>query len=205
MKLNYFHFIVLFLVILFRGVFINLINNISYYIFNNHDNLTIVLLNKKIDMLEKEYDKLLDFKNNINIDLDYTVTNTYMNNYGYDTLLINGNYKKGDEVVNTSGLVGIVSQSYYNYSEVKFIYDTNIPVIINGVGGKIIGKDKDNNLIIGQLTNYCDVSINDKVYSINNSYIGKVIEVKNNSIDISVLVKTIDLKNISYVGVISKQ
>ena len=206
MKHNYLLYIFLFFLIIFRNTFVNLVNNLGFIIFNQKDELTINTLNDKIKVLEKEYQDLLDFKNNINISSNYILSNVYMNNYSYDKLLINGdNYRIGDEVVNTDGLVGIINKTYLNYSEVSFIYDTKIPVKINNNEGKIVGKDENNNIIIKELTNYNNININDKVYSVNNTYIGKVIKIDREVVDTNILVETIDLKNINYVAVLSRQ
>ncbi len=198
MKPNYFLFILLFIVILFRSVFVNSINNIGYLIFNKQDNLNINYLELKNDYLEKEYNDLLNFKNKVSIKFDYTLTNLYKNYYGYNNLYINGHFNIGDKVINEDGLVGIVSNSYKLYSEVDYIYNSRLPVEINNYKGKITGHDNENNLIVKEITER--VNINDKVYSIDNIYIGKVIKVNYKEI----IVKTIDLDNINYVGVISR-
>lgn len=205
MKPNYLLFLILFFVILFRNVFVNVINNLESFFFNDKKILTIQILNNRVSELEKEYNALLDFKNNININFNYTLSNVYMNNYSYDKLFINGdNYKVGDEVITTEGLIGIIKSVYLNYSEVSYIYDTKIPVRINDIEGKIVSKDNDNNLIIKELTNYNNIEINDKVYSIYNTYLGKVIKIDKGDVDTKVTVKTVNIKNINYVGVIQR-
>ena len=206
MKPNYLLYIFLFTIIIFRSSFINLVNNLSFYFFNQKNDLTINILNNKISYLEKEYQNLLDFKNNINISSNYTLSNVYLNNYSYDKLLINGsNYQKGDEVISAEGLIGIIKNIYDNYSEVSFIYNCKIPVKINNYEGKIINKDEENNLIIKEFTNYNNININDKVYSINNTYIGKVIKIDKEIVDTKVIVKPVNTNNINYVAVISRQ
>ena len=205
MKPNYLLFLILFFVILFRNVFVNVINNLESFFFNDKKILTIQILNNRVSELEKEYNALLDFKNYININFNYTLSNVYMNNYSYDKLFINGdNYKVGDEVITTEGLIGIIKSVYLNYSEVSYIYDTKIPVRINDIEGKIVSKDNDNNLIIKELTNYNNIEINDKVYSIYNTYLGKVIKIDKGDVDTKVTVKTVNTKNINYVGVIHR-
>ena len=159
MKHNYLLYIFLFFLIIFRNTFVNLVNNLGFIIFNQKDELTINILNDKVKVLEKEYKDLLDFKNNINISSNYTLSNVYMNNYSYDKLLINGdNYRIGDEVISSDGLVGIIKKTFFNYSEVSFIYDTKIPVKINNNEGKIVGKDENNNILIKELTNYNNIN-----------------------------------------------
>lgn len=205
MKHNYLLYLTLFAVIIFRNSFVNLVNNLGFYFFNQKDNLVVNVLNQKITYLEKEYSELLDFKNNIKIKSNYTLSNVYLNNYSYDKLLINGsNYQKGDEVITLDGLIGIITNIYYNYSEVSYIYNMHIPVKINNYEGKIVNKDENNNLIIKEVTNHHNININDKVYSINNTYIGKVIKIDKENIDTKLIVQPISNKNINYVAVISR-
>lgn len=205
MKHNYLLYILLFLVVLLRGNIISLINNVGRYLFVKNDSLEINILKNKVANLEREYDSLLSFKNNINIKENYIITNYYLNNYSYDKLLINGNsYHINDEVINEHGLIGIINNIYLNYSEVKYIYNTNIPVIINDLEGKISSKDQDNNLIIKEITNYSNINLNDKVYSVYGTYIGKVINIINNDLDDYIIVKPISINKSKYVAVISR-
>lgn len=197
MKNKSIFFIILFIIIISRSSILNLINN-TFKIFLNKDNtLEINYLNDEITRLKEEYNKLLDFKNNINIDETYTITNVYKNNYGFDKLIINGdNYNLYDEVLTTEGLIGYISKINNKYSEISYIYNTKVPVRINDNYGKIISSDKDNNIIISEIDN---VNLNDPVYSVNNSYIGKVIKIDNMDLNTTITVKPIDLKNIDYV------
>lgn len=198
MKNNkYILYIIVLLIILLRNNLVNLINNIGKYIVNYDDNVEIKYLKSEYNKLKNEYDNLLDFKNNIVINDKYIISNVYKNNYGLNKLIINGdNYKLNDEVLSDEGLIGVISNINNNYSEITYIYDLNIPIKINNSIGKIVGKDSSNNLIIKEIDN---VSLNDQVYSINNSYIGKVINVIKEDLGSKIIVKTIDLSNINYV------
>ena len=205
MKHNYLLYIILFFIVLFRGPFIVLINNIGSLLFIKDESLEVNVLKSKIKNLELEYTSLIDFKNNINIKEEYIITNLYMNNYSFDKLLINGdNYNINDEVVNNEGLIGLIKETYLGYSEVEYIYNTNIAVKINDAEGKIVGKTDDNNLIIKQLSNYNNININDKVISTYNTYIGKVIKINKLDVDTSIIVETVNLKNNHYVAVLSR-
>ena len=198
MKNNkYIFLLIIFLVIIFRNSLVNLINNTLKSFFIKDNNIEINYLNNEINRLKNEYNSLLDFKNNININEDYYISNIYKNNYSFDKLIINGtNYKINDEVLDNDGLIGFISKINDKYSEIKYIYNSRVPVKINNEYGKIIGSDKDNNLIVSEVEN---VNINDKVYSVNNSYIGKVIKIDNNNLNKKIIIKTIDLSNINYV------
>ena len=197
MKNKSIFFLILLIIIISRNSILNLINN-TFKIFLNKDNtLEINYLNNEIIRLKEEYNKLLDFKNNINIDETCTITNVYKNNYGFDKLIINGdNYNLYDEVLTKEGLIGYISKINNKYSEISYIYNTKVPVRINDNYGKIISSDKDNNIIISEIDN---ANLNDSVYSVNNSYIGKVIKIDNMDLNTTITVKPIDLKNIDYV------
>lgn len=198
MKNNkYIFLLIILLVVISRNSLVNLINNTLKSFFIKDNNIEINYLNSEINRLKNEYNNLLDFKNNININEDYYISNIYKNNYSFDKLIINGtNYNINDEVLNNDGLIGFISKINDKYSEIKYIYNSRVPVKINNEYGKIIDSDIDNNLIVSEVEN---VNINDKVYSINNSYIGKVIKIDNNNINKKLTIKTIDLSKINYV------
>lgn len=197
MKNKSIFFLILLIIIISRNSILNLINN-TFKIFLIKDNtLEINYLNNEITRLKEEYNNLLDFKNNISIDETCTITNVYKNNYGFDKLIINGdNYNLYDEVLTKEGLIGYISKINNKYSEISYIYNTKVPVRINNNYGKIISSDKDNNIIISEID---DANLNDSVYSVNNSYIGKVIKIDNMDLNTTITVKPIDLKNIDYV------
>lgn len=198
MKNNkYIFLLIILLVVISRNSLVNLINNTLKSFFIKDNNIEINYLNSEINRLKNEYNNLLDFQNNININEDYYISNVYKNNYSFDKLIINGtNYNINDEVLNNDGLIGFISKINDKYSEIKYIYNSRVPVKINNEYGKIIDSDIDNNLIVSEVEN---VNINDKVYSINNSYIGKVIKIDNNNLNKKLTIKTIDLSNINYV------
>ncbi|MDD4408150.1 MAG: rod shape-determining protein MreC [Bacilli bacterium] len=205
MKNNYLIYLLVIISILFRNPILNLINNFNSNFFLKDNNIEIKLLEEKNQLLKSEYQNLLDFKNNIKFEYNYTICNIMKDNYGFGNYIINGdNYSIGDEVINEKGLIGVISKINNKTAEVKKIYNTNLIVKINNETGKIISKDKDNNLIIKEISNYNDISLNDLVYSTNDTYIGKVIKIKYDVLDNYLTVKTINLDNIKYVAVISR-
>ena len=202
MKNNYILYLILFLVIILRSIPINLINNVGKLILKTNDNPEISYLTNENRKLKEEYNKLLDFKNNIKFENNYVITNLYKNNYSFDKLLINGDdYNINDEVINEKGLIGYISKINNNYSEVEYLYNTTMPVKINNEYGKIVASDEDKNIIVSDIK---DVNLNDKVYSINNTFIGNVINIKDDNLTKTVTVKGINLSNLDYVIVISR-
>src|SRR5574344_286114 len=204
MKKNYYLYLAIILIILFRSSLVNLLNNTNQFLYIKPSNLEINLLKKDNARLLSNYEKLSDFKNNLQIKEKYFITNLYLNNYGFDKFLINGsNYKINDEVVTDEGLVGIIYRICDNYSEVNFLSKTNIPVLINDETGKIVGE-KDGNLIIKEVTNYNNIKLNDMVKSSYGTYIGKVIKKNALDIDSILIVKPVNNKHLKYVAIISR-
>ena len=201
MKYNYLSFIVLFLIIILKEPIMQNINNLMYI---RNNNLEIKTLKNQNKELEKEYQELLTFKNNIKLDNNYTITNTLKTNYNFNKLNINGKYNINDEVVNEYGLIGIITKTNHNFSEMTYLYNTNLTIKIDNITGKIISKDQNNNLIIGEFTNHNNININDYVYSLYNTYIGKVIKINYEVLDTTILVETPKPRNINYVAVISR-
>lgn len=203
MKDNYLIIFLLIIAILFRGSIFNLLNNVASYLISKDESLEIKVLNDKINRLYNEYNSLLDFKNNINIKEDYIITNVLKNNYGFGNLIIpDGDFNLNNEVINEEGLVGIISKKNNKTAEIKKTYDTNLIVKINNETGKIYSKDEDLNLIIKDVSNYNNISINDEVFSISGNYIGKVIKIQYDILDNYLTVRTIDFNNLTYVAVI---
>lgn len=202
MKSNYILYLILFLVIILRSIPINLINNVGRLLLKTNDNPEINYLTNENIKLKEEYNKLLDFKNNIKFENNYIITNLYKNNYSFDKLLVNGDdYNINDEVINEKGLIGYVSKINKKYSEVEYVYNTTMPVKINNEYGKIVASDEDKNIIVSDIK---DVNLNDKVYSINNTYIGNVINIKDDNLTKIITVKGISLNNLDYVIVVSR-
>ncbi len=201
MKYNYLSFIVLFLIIILKEPIMQNINNLMYI---RNNNLEIKTLKNQNEKLEKEYQELLTFKNSIKLDNNFTITNTLKTNYDFNKLNINGKYNLNDEVVNENGLIGIITKTNHNFSEMTYLYNTNLTIKIDNITGKIMSKDQNNNLIIGELSNHNNININDNVYSLYNTYIGKVIKINYEVLDTTILVETPNPRNINYVAVISR-
>ncbi|MDD2504904.1 MAG: rod shape-determining protein MreC [Bacilli bacterium] len=206
MKNNYLLYIVLLIAIIFQENILYLTTNVTKQLFQKNENIELKLLQSENNYLSQEYNKLLDFKNNINMNKDYTVTNIIKTSYGFNSLLISGkNYNIGDEVVNEEGLIGVISKIGKKSSELEYIFNTNLIVRIGTETGKIINSDQDKNLIISEISNYNNIKINDLVYSLYGTYIGKIIKIKYDILDNYLTVKTVALNDLNYVAVINRQ
>ena len=204
MKRNYYIFIIIFLVVLFRTSILNLFMNVKKMFTSAEPNIEIVTLKEENRRLKDEYTSLLDFKSRINIDEDYTITNVHKSNYGFDKIVLNGSFKENSEIVSDDGLVGIITKSDNNLSYGDYLFNTHILVRIDDTEGKIYGRDDDGNLLIKEISNYNNIKINDNVSSMHGMYIGKVVNIIYEDLESIIVVKMGGVNNLNYVGVIER-
>lgn len=204
MKRNYYIFIIIFLVVLFRTSILNLFINVKKMFTSAEPNIEIVTLKEENRRLKDEYTSLLDFKSRINIDEDYTITNVHKSNYGFDKIVLNGSFKENSEIVSDDGLVGIITKSDGNLSYGEYLFNTHILVRIDDTEGKIYGRDDDGNLLIKEISNYNNIKINDNVLSMHGMYIGKVVNIIYEDLESIIVVKMGSVNNLNYVGVIER-
>ena len=204
MKRNYYIFIIIFLVVLFRTSILNLFMNVKKMFTSAEPNIEIVTLKEENRRLKDEYTTLLDFKSRINIDEDYTITNVHKSNYGFDKIVLNGSFKENSEIVSDDGLVGIITKSDNNLSYGDYLFNTHILVRIDDTEGKIYGRDDDGNLLIKEISNYNNIKINDNVSSMHGMCIGKVVNIIYEDLESIIVVKMASVNNLNYVGVIER-
>ena len=204
MKRNYYIFIIIFLVVLFRTSILNLFVNVKTMFTSAEPNIEIVTLKEENRRLKDEYTSLLDFKSRINIDEDYTITNVHKSNYGFDKIVLNGSFKENSEIVSDDGLVGIITKSDNNLSYGDYLFNTHILVRIDDTEGKIYGRDNDGNLLIKEISNYNNIKINDNVSSMHGMCIGKVVNIIYEDLESIIVVKMGSVNNLNYVGVIER-
>lgn len=204
MKRNYYIFIIIFLVVLFRTSILNLFINVKKMFTSAEPNIEIVTLKEENRRLKDEYTSLLDFKSRINIDEDYTITNVHKSNYGFDEIVLNGSFKENSEIVSDDGLVGIITKSDNNLSYGEYLFNTHILVRIDDTEGKIYGRDDDGNLLIKEISNYNNIKINDNVSSMHGMCIGKVVNIIYEDLESIIVVKMGSVNNLNYVGVIER-
>ena len=204
MKRNYYIFIIIFLVVLFRTSILNLFMNVKKMFTSAEPNIEIVTLKEENRRLKDEYTSLLDFKSRINIDEDYTIANVHKSNYGFDKIVLNGSFKENSEIVSDDGLVGIITKSDNNLSYGEYLFNTHILVRIDDTEGKIYGRDGDGNLLIKEISNYNNIKINDNVSSMHGMCIGKVVNIIYEDLESIIVVKMGSVNNLNYVGVIER-
>ena len=137
----------------------------------------------------------------------------------YNTLTLNkgkkDNIKKNLAVINSNGLIGRIIEVGDNYSVVELITNPNFSKIAVSIKGEEEYQGiLDNKLIIKNVKKGSNIKIGDKVYTNglggiypSGIYIGEVINIKNDSLDLS---KELEIKlntnfnNMRYVNVIRR-
>ena len=206
-------YIIIIIICLYKSLFINIINNISY-LFVKKESLDIA----EIKLLKEENNYLIDEVNRLSnynmVDkYNYKLARlTYMSNYNAINFNINkgseDQVKVGDAVINNDGVIGIVKEVSNNTSSV-----------INLKGINNLSIDIDNN--IGTLKYYngeyfivddisSDISVNSEVYtstygSIKEKlFVGIVNNVENiDGKKIIYIKKNVDFNNINYLYVVT--
>lgn len=204
MKRNYYIFIIIFLVVIFRTSILNLFINVKKIFINENSNLEIVTLKEENRKLKDEYTSLLNFKNSIDIKEDYTITNIHKSNYGFEKIILNGSFKEQSEIVTDTGLVGIVTSNGKSLSYGEYLFNTHILVKIGDTEGKIYGSDNDGNLLIKEISNYNNIKINDNAVSVYGTFIGKVVNIIYEDLENIIVVRMGNIRNLNYVGVIER-
>ncbi len=210
--------ILIILSILFKNSF----NNLLKLVYIKKDNSIVfsdTFTNAYIKSLEdniKEYEDINSIDNCINSTIIYRNPT-----YWYDSFTINKGIKDNininDIVINSSGLIGIISKVYDSSSEVSLITNINnkITVGLKNDNKEIYGildsyNKITNEFIVSELTSDIDGDINVITTNFTNKYkegilIGKVIKIIDNSNGISkdaIVKSNINYNNIKYVCVI---
>ena len=161
-------YIILIIICLYKSLFINIINNISY-LFVKRDTLDIAeikLLKEENNYLINELESITNF--NVIDKYNYKLVRlTYMSNYNAIKFNINkGNQDEisiGNAVINNDGLVGIIDYVSDNSSSVINLKGiSNLSIDINGNIGTIKYYNCEY-FIVDDILN--DIAVNDSVYT----------------------------------------
>lgn len=211
---NSFILIILFLLILYKGVFINLVSNITSSFKNNEDPhiAQINILNEKIKHLENEYKTITNIEPYA--EYNYTLTRlSYLASYDASRFFIRGglnlDFKENYILLNSLGVVGVINKVYKDYSEATFLTDvSSLSVRINDAYGTLSGYE-NGLFILNDLSNYDNVSLNDEVYTSSlgiikeNLFIGTVYKIEKTNYKKKIYVKSkVDFKDINYLYVV---
>lgn len=189
------------------GIFIVLsfmLGNIfSYLRFDDKKYVSSYVLKLKNKELEDEVRELRKFVNSDLNEFSYVIGKVkYRDLYKFNEEIVIDvrDVSKGDAVVNSEGLVGIVVSDKGN---VKLLTSTyNVSVSIGECYGNLSNGSVD------MVDKECNVSVGDKVYTsglgniVKGIYVGSVSKVDNDSLGLVLDINLIDNSNLNYVGVI---
>ena len=189
------------------GIFIVLsfmLGNIfSYLRFDDKKYVSSYVLKLKNKELEDEVRELRKFVNSDLNEFSYVIGKVkYRDLYKFNEEIVIdvGDVSKGDAVVNSEGLVGIVVSDKGN---VKLLTSTyNVSVSIGECYGNLSNGSVD------MVDKKCNVREGDKVYTsglgniVKGIYVGSVSKVDNDSLGLVLDINLIDNSNLNYVGVI---
>lgn len=208
---NNFFYIILFLILIYKGVFINAIANINLLLTSPNDNETteIRILKEKNKELASNLSEISKLPVN-NGEYQLTKLSYRLSYSDYNFYIEGSNYNVNNLLINQDGLVGIIKELKSDYSECIMLPGiSNLSVKINDSFGTITGYE-DGLYIISDLSNYDIISINDTVYTstIGNIktpvLVGTVYSIEEHDISKKVYVKSnVDFHNINYLYVVS--
>lgn len=213
---NYYIYLVLFLLFIFKGTFINIVDNIGFLFTNNKnkDLAEIRLLQNQVNDLKKEYKDITSLENYAKYNYDITRI-SYRVSYKSDEFYIYGGKNKSYDinyaVMNEDGLVGIITEVYKDYSKVKILTSiTNLSVKIKNTYGTIT-QYSDSLFKVSDLSNYDKIRLNDLVYTSSlgtikeSIYIGYVVKIEENDISKTIYIKNnVDFNSLSYLYVVGE-
>lgn len=212
-KKNYFLIVILMLLI-YHNAFINIITNINSIVTKKDsvESAEIQILKAENNHLKEEIDNLT--KVGTYASYHYVLTKmSYRSIYDSQEIYIKGGNEDGFAVnyavVNSEGLVGVVSDVNESTSKVKLLTGVpNLSVKINDTYGTLSSYE-DGLLVISNISNYSKVNLNDEVYTSTLGAIkerlllGTVYRIEDNDISKKIFVKSkVDFNNLNYLYVV---
>lgn len=177
----------------------------NYLKYNDMDYVSIKILQSKVNNLENSLDELS--KSNL-LDNGYilgkVLTRDIYNFYEEIIINVDSDIKIGSGVLNSEGLIGIVSDIKDDKVYVRLLTSKyNVSVKINECYGNL------SNGIIDMVDKDCNINKGDKVVTsglnniIKDIYVGEVIDVSEEELGLIINVNLIDNKYLNYVGVLT--
>lgn len=181
---------------------------LSFLRYNDKKIVDIEALKTQNKILQQEIENLNKFKD---VKIDYVIGKVVFRNIHnfYNEIVIDlgeeDNVSINDGVINSEGLIGIVSEVYDNKSLVRLLSsDYNVSVKINDVYGNL---NKGN---VTLLNKYAEIKEDDLVYTsgYNNIpegiYVGSIekVSLDNDELGKKVKIRLVDNTNLNYIGVI---
>lgn len=199
---------------IYKSTFINLFANINSLLTKKDD-----IVSTEINILKEENKHLKEELTNLTAldtyaNYNYSLTRmSYRSLYDNQEIHIQGGsnkkYENNYAVINSDGLVGIITKVKKNESIVKLLSGVpNLSVKINDTYGTLSGYE-DDLLVITNISNYSKINLNDEVYTSTlgtikeHIFIGTVYKVEDNDISKKIYVKSkVDFNNINYLYVV---
>lgn len=204
-------YIILFVLFIYKGIFVNVIANINTLVTKNNNNeLTeINLLKEENKKLTKDIEEITKLKSTYNN--EYKLTRlSYRLTFADNEFFITGSdYNVNDLLVNEHGLVGLVKEIKKDYSVAATIKSIkNLSININNSFGTISNFDGEF-FIANNLSNYDEVHVNDAVYTskvgdtLNIVLVGYVNKIEEHEVSKTIYIKSdVDFNNLNYLYVI---
>lgn len=204
-------YIILIVVLIYKGIFVNIIGNINTLVTKPNDNIAteIGILKEENKKLMSDLESVTKLKNSY--ENDYRITRlSYRLSYTESEFYITGSdYKVNDLLINEFGLVGIIKELKNDYSVANTIKSIKgLSIKINDAYGTI-SKYEDNYFIVNDLSNYDEVNINDIVYTSpigdnsNTIIVGNVSKIEEHEVSKTIYIKSnVDFSNLNYLFVV---
>ncbi len=204
-------FLILLLLFIYKGVFVNVVANINTLLTKNNNNQSteINILKEENTKLKNDIEELTNLKELQ--ESDYKLTRlSYRKSYTDNEFLITGSdYKTNDLLINNEGLVGIIKEIKNDYSIATTIKGVKSLSIKIGSSYGTISKYDGNYFIVEDLSNYDEVHINDTVYTSpigkksNFIVVGNISKIEEHEISKTIYIKSnVDFNNLNFLYVV---
>ena len=199
---------VVFYVVIFLSVIISylLSNLFVYFKYDDKEYIDDKLLEIENIELKNKYEELSKFVNGDIKNFNYVIGKVkYRDLYSfYEKVVINvSDVDMGDAVVNSEGLIGVVTDINDNNVSVRLLTSKyNVSVSVGECYGNLSNGKVD------MIEKECNVSVGDNIYTsglndiVKGIYVGEVSNIIEDELGLILGVKLIDNRNLNYVGVI---
>lgn len=199
--------VIFYVVIFLSFVICCLLSNLFVYLrYDDKEYINSKILEIENIELKNKYKELSKFINGDIKNFNYVIGKVrYRDLYSfYEKIIVNvSDVNVGEAVVNSEGLIGIISDVKDNNVSVRLLTSKyNVSVSIGECYGNLSNGKVD------MIEKECNVSVGDKIYTsglndiVKGIYVGEVSNIIEDELGLILDVKLIDNRNLNYVGVI---
>ena len=199
--------VIFYVVIFLSFVICCLLSNLFVYLrYDDKEYINSKILEIENIELKNKYKELSKFINGDIKNFNYVIGKVrYRDLYSfYEKIIVNvSDVNVGEAVVNSEGLIGIISDVKDNNVSVRLLTSKyNVSVSIGECYGNLSNGKVD------MIEKECNVSVGDKIYTsglndiVKGIYVGEVSNIIEDELGLVLDVKLIDNRNLNYVGVI---